>query len=68
MVDLDSVNTTGVYSYNNPLNRPDGTGGWVNLLVVQMNHSSAYVSQLAMCNTSIHYRTRLGSWGAWRAL
>lgn len=68
VVDLDEVVATGVYSYNDPLNRPDGTGGWVNLLVVQMNYSSTYVTQLAMCNTSVHYRTRLGSWGAWRAL
>lgn len=68
-VDLNDLTENGLFSYNNPANRPNGTDGWVNLLVIQMNNNSNYVSQLAMCNIGVYYRFRMsGNWYAWVGL
>lgn len=68
-VDLNDLTENGLFSYNNPENRPSGAGGWVNVLVSKLNDNQYYVNQLAMTSNGVFFRRFFsGVWGEWAKL
>lgn len=68
-IDLNSLTENGLYSYEEPANKPEGTSGWVNVLVSRMADNALYVCQLAMASAGVFIRScDNGSWQGWRAL
>ena len=65
-IDLNDLTYNGIYSYNNPENRPSGSGGWINVLVSRMSNNAQYVNQLAMASNGVFFRrSSSGVWSEW---